>query len=504
MGEISLFEKRVKGLGVICFFLLFMLSIRLMYIGIYSGKTLETMAQKQQERKLAVKHTRGAFLDRNEKKITDAGDIKLYLTDKGEISDKHGNDNVWEFNIKKRFPDTLGHLIGYTDIDSEGKSGLEALYNDVLKTDGKTNVKYMADAFGNPAHSYSLEEEKSKTQTDIKLTLDVDIQKIVYNVMKKHIKKGAAVVLDIESFDVLSMVSLPDFNEDKIESYTASSDGELLNRALMGYNAGSVFKIITAAATLEKAPEFVNRTFDCRGSYDLYDGHIFACHKKEGHGVIGFKEAFAKSCNCSFYIAGLETGAQNIISLAEKMGIGKSLLDIGYDERCGNLPKRSIYSNAETLNICIGQGEILVTPLHCAVIAATVANRGKLREVNLVDSFINKEGSINKRKSGEYELINEETARVLSDMMRECVLSGTASYAADSKTNISGKTGSAESGWIKDGSPLVHGWFCGFFPYENPKYAMAILSEGGRSGAGSCVVPFVEIAEEINKIYPVR
>ena len=110
----------------------------------------------------------------------------------------------------------------------------------------------------------------------------------------------------------------------------------------------------------------------------------------------------------------------------------------------------------------------------------------------------------NLRKTGEERVINEETAYLLSDMMRTCVTSGTGVKAKDSKVQISGKTGSAESGWLKDGKPMVHGWFCGFFPPDKPKYAMAILSEGGGSGSKSCVAPFMEMAEKINEIYPLK
>lgn len=475
-----------------------------MYIGVYNGKSLETMAQKQQEREKTVKHTRGNFVDRKGRNITDEEDVNLYLSADGNISDTKKDNFVWEFSVKKRFPVSASHLIGYTDADGEGKSGLELLFNDILKTDGKTKIKYMADAFGNPAHSFELTEKKASQKTDIKLTLDLDIQKITKTVMEKHIKKGAAVILDVKSFDVLSMVSLPGYDDKNIGKYKASSDGELLNRALMGYNAGSVFKILTSAAALQKMPDFINRSFDCHGSYTLDDGHIFACHKSDGHGVIDFKTAFAHSCNCSFYIAGLEGEAKKIIGLAEKLGMGSTLLNVKTDESCGNLPKRNIYSNAETLNISIGQGEILITPLQCAVMAATIANNGIRRDVNLVSGFKSGKKFESKKNNGRYEVISCDAAKTLSQMMRECVLSGTASSAAKSKINIAGKTGSAESGWVKDGSPLVHGWFCGFFPYENPKYAMAILSEGGRSGAGSCVAPFVEIAEKINEIYPFK
>lgn len=489
-------EKRAKCLRLISICLFALLSVRLLYINIEKGKTYETMAKTQQQRQLIFSQTRGNICDRYGISFTDREKKTLFINGKGEISQSK-KDAVFEFETKKRAPTLAGHVIGYTNSDGKGVCGIEALCDEKLKGDGYSYLSYTADANGTPVGNFEIKTQKSKSEKNTELTLDYRIQEIAENVMDKHIKKGAAVVLDCKDFDVLAMVSRPLYDADKIASYKNSKDGELLNRALMPYNAGSVFKIVTSVAALERTEDYTKRYFDCRGSFDIGESHIFACNKKEGHGKVFFDEAFAGSCNCSFYVTGLEVGGQSLVSTAQKFGMGQELLRVPLGESGGNLPFKDEYTKGEILNLAIGQGEILITPLQCAVMAGTVANGGVRKDVNIIKE--------NKSKNNQStRVISEENAKTLKDMMRLCVTEGTGNMADKSHVSIAGKTGSAESGWENGGKNLVHGWFCGFFPFEDPKYAIAVLSEGGNSGAKSCVEPFVEMAEKINEIYPCK
>lgn len=500
-----MFSKRIRGLAILCYCIFFLLSLRLMHIALRNGAAYETMAQNQQKKEITVKKLRYDITDRNGISFTDAGIQKMYLQDKGEITSENSEKTVFSFESSTRAPLIAGHVIGYTSADGTGLCGIEKQYDSYLKDRGNVSLGFMANAGGAPVDNFELKTDEGKAKSGIRLTLDYHIQKIAENVMDKYIKKGAAVILDVDSFNVLAMVSRPSFDSDDISKYSSSSDGELLNRALLGYNAGSVFKIITSAAALEKNPHIKDRYFHCRGSFKLKNNHIFLCNRNTGHGVLSFDDAFSFSCNCAFYITGLETEGTNLINTAADFGIGSRLLNSDIGESRGNLPVRDAYSDAETLNLSIGQGEILITPVQCAVMAATIASGGIRKDVNLVSDFILSDGSLqNAKNTGSTRVTKQSTALIISRMMRECVLHGTAEAASGCSVSIAGKTGSAETGWIKDGNPLVHGWFCGFFPYENPKYAMAILSEGGNSGAGSCVVPFAEICEEIGKIYPYK
>ncbi len=495
-----------KGIFIIKIFtvLLIALSVRLVYICAVRGSQYKTAAISGQTRTVNVKTTRGAIADRRGIILTDRTDREFEVSPRGETGINQEN-SVYSVAVTKRQPPLASHIIGYTSGNGSGLSGIEKKFDHILKNKGEITLKYMADAANSPIGAFDVSDTPADDKTQVRLTVDYHIQKIAEEVMSKHIEKGAAVILDTQSFDILAMVSRPDYDTDAMADYASSSDGELLNRALMNYNAGSIFKIITAAAAMEKNPYITQRSFDCKGSFELKNIQPFHCHKKDGHGPLTFDKAFAFSCNCCFYLTGLETDASNIISTAARFGMGSPVLKDFPQEAPGNLPLRDTYSPGETLNLAIGQGELLVTPLQCSVMAAIIANDGIKREVNAVCGIFDKKGIFTETYVTSSEtIISKSTASVIGRMMRECVLYGTGSAAADSSAQIAGKTGSAETGWVQNGTPLVHGWFCGFFPYDNPQYAMAIISEGGRSGADSCVTPFREIAEKINEIYPFK
>ncbi|UKI35539.1 MAG: hypothetical protein L6V93_15520 [Clostridiales bacterium] len=137
-------------------------------------------------------------------------------------------------------------------------------------------------------------------QKGIQLTLDYHIQKSAENALDKCGKNGAAVVLDVESFDVLAMASRPDFDQNNVEKYIKNGGTELINRAVSEDNAGSIFKIVTAAAALENGAvgEKFYRFF-CAGAENI-DGIEFVCNKKEGHGELDFYSAFCKVVQCLF------------------------------------------------------------------------------------------------------------------------------------------------------------------------------------------------------------
>ncbi len=499
-----MFLKRSKIMVTVCFGIFLLLGVRLMFICLVNGASYEAMAHNQQQCQTAVKSIRGNITDRNGVSFTDRTSVDISITPDGSVTSNPQNP-LYTFSLKKRSSRIASHITGYTGADGSGLAGAEKVFDPVLKSRGSINLRYASNATGAPLDSFEIFKIEDGKKTEVRLTLDYHIQKIAEEVMDNYIKRGAVVILDTQNFDILAMASRPDFDGENIEKYKNSTNGELLNRALCAYNAGSVFKIATASAALEKDAGFATRYFDCRGRYDIAGANSFACNNKDGHGILSFDDAFALSCNCCFYVTGLDTGAANIMDMAKKFGIGERLLNINLEENIGNLPQRTAYTEAETLNLSIGQGEILITPLQCAVLAATVANDGIRKDVNIVSGLTKDDGSFESMKSqNTYRVIKSSTARHLAEMMRECVLYGTGANISGSKISIAGKTGSAETGWVENGTPLVHGWFCGFFPYETPRYAMAILSEGGLSGAGSCIQPFAQIAEKINEIYPFK
>ena len=396
------------------------------------------------------------------------------------------------------------HIIGYTDKDGVGICGMEKLFNDELtqNTPVKATLK---DGSGKSIPIFKTNESGNEKEQYVKLTLDYHIQKITENVLNNHKIKGAAVVMDVNSFDILSIASRPQFDRNNVEIYTKYGDTELLNRALSPYNAGSIFKIITTAAALEDGTINENSKFFCGGSM-IFDNILFPCHKTEGHGYITLKDAMSLSCNCAFYNIANLLGSEKICEYGEKFGIGKCVLANVFEENNGNIPKELSHSKSEASNLAIGQGEIMITPIQAAKIACIIAAGGISKEVNIADSIVGKDGSIikNLRKENEERIISAENAGKIGEMMLSAVESGTGFNAKSDKVSIAGKTGSAETGWQKDDGFMVQGWFIGFFPYENPRYAIAVMAEDGRQGNKACAPIFKEIAEQITDIKKAR
>jgi len=419
-------------------------------------------------------------------------------------------EGVTVINTLKRYnSDTLAkHVLGYINkADGNGETGIEKKYDNVLKLNMPSFVGVITDGLSRPLQGLGyriMTSKEQKQELNVKLTIDYHIQKIVETVMEKHKIKGAVVVEDVYTGDILAMASKPDYNQNDVASYLNSNDNELFNRAVASYNAGSVFKIIVAAQALE-SNTFVDKTVYCPG-YTKVGNIEFKCSSfsSGGHGNVDFVRGFASSCNTYYINMGIKLGSKGILSMAEKFGLGKptGIYEQGIDEAAGNLPS-GLYnlSYGETANISIGQGDIMVTPLQIADIVATVANGGIKNKINIVDSIVDNEG--NKVRNCKIQegkrIISKSTAETLKSLMTEVTYNGTGQSARLSEYGgAAGKTGSAEGPYI-DGYKVVHAWFAGYFPLAEPKYSIAVFVEDGRYGGQTAAPIFEEIAEEIMK-----
>jgi len=133
----------------------------------------------------------------------------------------------------------------------------------------------------------------------------------------------------------------------------------------------------------------------------------------------------------------------------------------------------------------------------------TIANGGIRKSLTLTDGIVDQNGNYTQTKTkGTKRVISAQTAAALRKMLRTAVKEGTGTNAQIEGWGAAGKTGSAQSGWEKDGELMTHGWFGGYFPEENPKYVCVVLAENGKSGAASAAPVFREIGEGIKKLYP--
>ncbi|MBE7053980.1 MAG: penicillin-binding protein 2 [Ruminococcaceae bacterium] len=480
--------KRMKLVFYVTITILFLLVLIVFKISVIDSDKYFEMAVNQRMENIYTKKVRGKIVDRN---------MIPFVDTNSEIV----NNNGVEFLTTKRYSDTscASHLIGYVDYDFCGISGLEKMYDSFLKTDKKISVSRINDV--NKSYVKNLGTRILNSEDgamNLKLTLDMHIQKIVEEEMDKSVKRGSVVVLDVNSFDVLAISSRPDFDRTNVQKYVENGESELVDRSTSMYNAGSIFKIITAAAALKENMQ--DEIFLCNG-YKNEDGTVFKCHKEDGHMFLNFEEAFVQSCNCAYYEMGKRLKSDKILDMAKKFGLGSKCIGLEWEEE-GNIKTEKNKTTSDALNISIGQGDILVTPVQAANIAAIIANKGNGKKVNVADRITDQKGNTLHylKQEYEYKVIDKSAAEKISSMMKKCVDSGTGIDAKSEIVNISGKTGTAQTGWEQDGELMVHGWFVGFFPSQKPKYAMCVFMENGKSSKNAAK-SFKNIAEKIVDLY---
>ncbi|HPU44873.1 MAG TPA: penicillin-binding transpeptidase domain-containing protein [Thermoclostridium sp.] len=414
--------------------------------------------------------------------------------------------SILEVPVRNSEDMLAAHIIGYVDEKGEeGLSGIEKAYQDTLKNGGGVFAGVLADA-GDTAmeqFGYRIQDTTGVGRLNIRTTLDYHMQEIVEETMDLMVDRGAVVILDILNGDLLAMASRPAFNPSDVGSALKDKAQPLFNRALGEYIPGSIFKIVTAAAALEKgiSPE---TSFDCPG-YVMMGDLMMKCwnYDRGGHGTLNMAQGFAQSCNSCFISLGQMVGKRDIIAMAERLGLGKrtGLYLQGIGEPYGLLPNTMGYTSAaETANLSIGQGDLLISPVQAARLVSVIANGGILNRVSVIDCIVNDQGEkIRNIKSPAWErVLKKETAEALHRMMMMTVEDGTGRLA-DIKGfgGSAGKTGSAETGWVQDNRGVLHAWFVGYFPVDNPRYAMCVFIEDGASGGRSAAPVFAEISARI-------
>ncbi len=380
--------------------------------------------------------------------------------------------------------------------DVIGKNGLEFEYEKRLR--GASGVQYVeVDVLGREIRNLpELSSREPQSGEDVLLTIDADIQRYLEKAMEG--KTGAAVVLDSRTGGLLAMVSKPDYDPE-IFSSTISNDvwnslvndpgKPLYNRACQSlYPPGSTYKLVLAAAGLETGILDVNETVVCKGYYRL-GNRSFACWKKGGHGEVNFYSAVEQSCNVYFYQLGLKVGLANWAKYSNIFNFGRlTNIDLP-NESAGIVPTKEYFdkkygkkgwTKGLLLNLSVGQGDLLVTPLQMAYFIMTVGNEGVAYRPHFIEKFskikdkqkiseqpIRIQGisaaTFEKIKTGMYLVVNGEH--------------GTAKRARIPGVDVCGKTGSAQNSHGES-----HAWFVGFAPMEHPQIALCVLVENGGSG----------------------
>ncbi len=391
-------------------------------------------------------------------------------------------DDLHCFLVKRRYGDRVlsPHIVGYCQGGS-GVTGIERACDELLNSyAGDITIAYETSADYRYLSGIApfVSDTSRRSAGGVVLTLDSNVQMIVEDTASSALTKGAVVVLDPYSGDVLACASFPSYQPTTVSASIQEDDGALLNRAMSLYDCGSVFKIITTAAALENGIP-IEKQYECKGSICV-DGTDFHCHNRSGHGVLDMTQAFSNSCNTYFIQLAQEIGADALYSMANAFGFDRRITLLnGLSTADPLLPSRSdLEQSAALANLSFGQGYLMTTPLHIAQIMATVVNDGKMPSMRLLDATIDEHGIVTAaEKMPSYTIITETTANKLRYMLQQVVESGTGKNAKPPACTAAGKTGTAETGQLSNGTSVVQSWFAGYYPAEDPQYIIVVLSE---------------------------
>ncbi len=406
--------------------------------------------------------------------------------------------DVKVFKVIDRIPDyqTANHLIGYT-MDNTGVSGLEYSFDYILRNECLVEkAVFEIDANGNVLEGSDIKyERENKGEFAIITTIDKDIQFICESA-GKNIEKGAIVVMTPDG-EIRAMASFPTFAVNNLEDSLDDENSPFINRALLSYNVGSIFKLVTAAAYIEQngKSDFL---YNCEGYTDI-KGKIFRCHNRSGHGELNMSEAMKESCNTYFIELSKELDNDKYVKMAQKLGFGEKIyLANGIGSYSGTIQNEGdLEIPAEKANMSFGQGKLTATPLQIAKMTAIIANNGLSCEINLIKGVVENENISYKTKNKPERVIDFETSYQLRNFM-EYSVNNDVSNAKPSNTTASGKTSTAQTGiFNENGDEILQAWFTGYFPSDNPEYIVTVFVEDGETGNASAAPIFKEIAEKI-------
>lgn len=401
----------------------------------------------------------------------------------------------------------LAHVLGYTDHAraGTGMAGIEKSYDNLLRSQtGGPQLVAVVDARGQviPGLSGKLLASRDE-RSAVVLTIDRRIQEVVEKAMDHRAERGAAVVVDVHSKEVLAMVSRPVFDPYRVDAAIVF-DGRspLTNRALSSYYPGSLFKILLTGAALEEGLVDFDDQYNCSGQYVFNDQVAISCLKKEGHGLLRFDEAFARSCNPSFIEVGLRLGRTRLLHYVDKVHLTDETL-LGYETIATGSYVKIGGGAAAMGNASLGQQGVMVTPLQIASLLATVADEGGWAAPSLVKYTLDKDGHRTPVPGGErQQVISAPTAANLRVLLEKVVQEGTGRTAAIPETRVAGKTATSQTGrMISENEEALNTWFAGYLPADKPRWAIVVMVEEGRSGSENCAPIFRDISQGILQYY---
>jgi len=411
------------------------------------------------------------------------------------------------------------HVVGYVSLargddvkagvlssEKVGRRGVEHAFEKRLH--GELGSQYEeVDAHGRRISAFK--RTPSTMGERLQLSLDIRLQQAASKALGK--RTGAVVVLDVQSGEILTLLSKPGFEPNRFitgleteqwQEWINDPQHPLINRTIQAaYPPASTFKLLVGLAALQEGAPLAHKSTQCRGFVELSD-RKYRCWKRKGHDKVDMHKAVVESCDVYFYRLGDQLGMPAISNVAQQWGLGqKSGIDIG-PEAVGTVPMMGSqqgtrrWYRGDTLITAIGQGSITATPMQMARAVAAIANGGKLlRPLLLAGQAAEIERQID---------VKPEQLQTIRSAMRDVVASvhGTAHRAMGRLAwTAAGKTGTAQVvAEAQDDEAQAtekpqkrkhkdHAWFVGYTPYEHPRFAIAVFVEhGGHGSTGAAPV----------------
>ena len=432
---------------------------------------------------------------------------------------------------------TGGQIVGYTGKTGRNPDGIidnhEVLWPE---TEGREGLEQTFNAMLTGQHGqYKITFDKDGHKTSEKIvvppvpgntvvtTIDLHLQELAEKALEAKAKRGAIVIVDPNTGDILALASWPTYNPnafipnisaEKFKALQDDPDIPLLPRAFRSsYPPGSTFKVAVGIAALESGTVRSDDEFACMPALQV--GNVtFHNWKKTDRGSLNFVQALTESCDTWFYQVGIKTGSDSILQWAARLGFGAKCGIPLRGEVEGRLPNDQYMKqthgrkllNGDVANLSIGQGDTQVTPLQMAQAMAIIANGGTFYQTRLVQQVQTIENQI----VTAYQVRAKKTldaSPITMELLRTGMVdavsapAGTAHQAVIHNVDVAGKTGTAQ--WGPKTKERTAAWFAGFLPAEKPQYAFAALYEsevGSKAHGGTVAAPMIgKIFKEVYK-----
>ena len=442
-------RRQILQVAVILLLLFGALAANIIYLMTFAADGLASNALNPRNSSAGVNTLRGTILDAD-----------------GRVLAQSSEDGV------RRWPlgEMVAHVVGYHG-ERSGSVGIENYANKELL--GMTDGMYRLGPAGQ-----LLAADVGNT---VKLTLDADVQQAAWEGLDG--RKGAVVVMDVDTGAVLALVSCPSFDPERVEEdwddLLVDEAAPLLNRALSGlYPPGSTIKPMILDIALRQGAAHDGEVFDCTGVLDVGGGYTIQESHNEVHGTVSLQDALIKSCNITFGTLGMRLGGKGLEDGFHRFGFDKSL-DGELAEAENHLPEFASLDSGDLAQVGIGQSTLLVTPMHMAMVAAAMAHDGAVMKPYVISEIRSTNDVVLYKATPKkwLDVSSPERTRLIHSWMEDVVNEGTGTAAAINGISVAGKTGTAENSEGKD-----HAWFIGSADVEDRRIAFAVLVENGGEG----------------------